>query len=76
LEGGGGEEGWESIIEGVNMIKVNYIYIWKCHNETHYTIQLMCANKKGSHVETKIMIVISLKLLPSNERLNAIGWIF
>jgi hypothetical protein len=28
------ERGIKRVIEGVNMIKVHYMHIWKCHNET------------------------------------------
>jgi hypothetical protein len=28
--GGGTKEWW-----GVNMIKVHYTHVWKCHNESH-----------------------------------------
>jgi hypothetical protein len=31
---------------GVNMIKVHYIHVRKCHNKTYYFIQLICANLK------------------------------
>jgi hypothetical protein len=31
--------------KGVNMIKVHHIHVWKCHNETHYFVQLVYANK-------------------------------
>jgi hypothetical protein len=29
----------------VNEIKVSYVHVWKCHNETHYFVQLIYANK-------------------------------
>jgi hypothetical protein len=28
------------------MIKVHNIHVWKCHNETHYFVQLIYINKK------------------------------
>jgi hypothetical protein len=29
----------------LHMTKVHYIHLWKCHNETHYIVQLIYANK-------------------------------
>jgi hypothetical protein len=28
------------------MIKVHYTHVWKCHNKTHYFVQLMYTDKK------------------------------
>lgn len=38
---GGGQEQWG----GLNMIKIVYRYVCKCHNETHDYICLISANK-------------------------------
>jgi hypothetical protein len=34
------------VIEGVNLIKVHYMHIWKYHNETNSFAQLIYTNKK------------------------------
>jgi hypothetical protein len=39
-----GEEGWGKIMEGLNLIKVYFKHIWKCHNETPH-ILIIYANK-------------------------------
>jgi hypothetical protein len=39
------DRGLERIIEGVNIIKVNDMLVWKCQNETLNIIQLICDNK-------------------------------
>jgi hypothetical protein len=41
-----GEGRGNRIIEGVDMIRVHYICIWKCHNEAPYFVQLIHTNKK------------------------------
>jgi hypothetical protein len=30
----------------MNIFKVHCIQVWKCHNETHYFLQLIYTNKK------------------------------
>jgi hypothetical protein len=32
-------------IEEANMIEVQYMHSWKCHNKTHYFVSLIYANK-------------------------------
>jgi hypothetical protein len=29
----------KKVIEGANMIKVYYMHVWKCHDETSYYVQ-------------------------------------
>jgi hypothetical protein len=50
----GGERGQGRIIEGVNIIKIYYIYVWKCHKELPYTVQLMCANINVEYKNVKL----------------------
>lgn len=40
-----GEREIKRVIEEVNVIKVFCMPVWKCHNETHYFVQLMYTNK-------------------------------
>jgi hypothetical protein len=49
--------------EGESMIKVHYVPVLKCHNETHYFVQLIHTNKKSvcisgtySNFETVIFV--------------------
>jgi hypothetical protein len=42
---GWGEEGEERATEGLNMIKVHCMHIWKYYNETHHFASLIYANK-------------------------------
>jgi hypothetical protein len=37
----------ETTREWMTMNKIHYSYVWKCHNETHYFVQLMYINKNG-----------------------------
>jgi hypothetical protein len=46
LEEGGTSQG----VEGVNMTKVHYIPVSKCHNETHYCAQLIYANRNKKRI--------------------------
>jgi hypothetical protein len=34
------------VIEGASMIELYYMHIWKCRDETPYSVQLMYANTK------------------------------
>jgi hypothetical protein len=48
------------------VIKVHYLHIWKCHNESHYFVQLIYANKRDFsgrtiNVSTSIQIRVSLR---------------
>lgn len=40
---------WGRVTGKVDMTKACYMYMWKCHNETHDFVQLICTNnyKKG-----------------------------
>jgi hypothetical protein len=40
-----GEREMRGVIEGVNIIKVHYMYGLKCHNDTQNFVLLICANK-------------------------------
>lgn len=51
-KGGKWLEGAGETVMGVNMVKVPYTYVRKCHNETHCFIQLMHANNKVRHTLT------------------------
>jgi hypothetical protein len=37
----------ETTREWMTMNKIHYSYVWKCHNETRYFVQLMYINKNG-----------------------------
>jgi hypothetical protein len=45
--------GVQERLMGINMIKVHYIHVRKCHCETHYFIQLIYAHKKKKRKRTK-----------------------
>jgi predicted DNA-binding antitoxin AbrB/MazE fold protein len=40
-------KGMIRVIEGVNLIKVHYVQVWKYHNETPF-VKLIYANKKAN----------------------------
>jgi hypothetical protein len=40
------QESRKASARGRIIIKVHYIHLWKWHNETHYFVQLIYANKQ------------------------------
>jgi hypothetical protein len=45
-----------------NMIKVHYIPVWKCHNETHCFVQLLYADKRHKQEMETCTIIYKLHL--------------
>jgi hypothetical protein len=43
--------GWQERVMRIDIIKVCYVYAWKCHNETHYAVQLIHAKKRGKSTD-------------------------
>jgi hypothetical protein len=47
------------VMREVIMVKVHYIHVWKCHNETHHFVQLIYANFKKKKNPSRIFYWIN-----------------